>query len=401
MAKILLISTGSIAAVKIPDLVSRLKEQGNEVTCVLTNSAKHFVAEDALSYLSGKKTYTDMWQIDEEDEAKMPHIQLSRENDIILVAPATADFMAKIANGLCDDLASTLCIASDKQIIFAPAMNKEMWAHPATQRNIKTIKSYGYKIIDPQDGKLACGEEGVGKMADITEITGNVSSIPVNDENKTLAKYSFLVTAGPTRENIDPVRYISNYSSGKQGYEIAEELIVRGGKVTLISGPTDLKTPKGINLVKVNSADEMLKAAMNSLPVNAAVCVAAVSDWKPENTKNAKIKKKPEEHSFILNLIENPDILTELSRKGKNRPELVIGFAAETEHVVENAMVKLERKNCDYIIANEVGEGKAFGEDNNEVFIIGKTGALNKIEKTEKSHIAKIIVDLIEEKLRK
>lgn len=400
MAKILLIATGSIAAVKIPDLVSRLKEQGNEVTCVLTNSAKHFVAEDALSYLSGKKTYTDMFMIDEEDEGKMPHIQLSRENDIILVAPATADFMAKIANGLCDDLASTICIASDKQIIFAPAMNKEMWVHPATQRNIKTLKSYGYKIIDPAEGKLACGEEGVGKMADISDITHNVTNSPELQE-KPLNKFSFLVTAGPTRENIDPVRYISNYSSGKQGYEIASELLSRGGKVILISGPTDLKTPKGANLIKVNSADQMLKETMNNLPVDAAICVAAVSDWKPEAMKNQKIKKKQDENNFILSLIENPDILTEVSRKGKNRPELVIGFAAETEHVVENAMVKLERKNCDYIIANEVGEGKVFGEDDNEVFILNKTGIVDKIEKTDKSMIAKKIVDLIEGKLKK
>ena len=395
MSNILLVITGSIAAVKTPDLVSKLKDGGHNVTCILTASATHFITAEALTYISGNKVYTNMFTDYNGAYEKMPHIELSRDNDFILVAPASADFIGKIANGLCDDLASTACLASDKKIIFAPAMNKEMWAHPAFQRNLKQVKKYGYSIIEPKSGKLACGEEGMGRMAEIEDIIEFISDNSFL-ENKVFKELSFLITAGPTRENIDPVRYISNYSSGKQGYEIATAIAKKGGNVTLISGPTDLKPPKNVKLIKVISAMEMLQESMKNLPCDIAICVAAVSDWRPEEEKKSKIKKKQGEvTNLALSLIENPDILSEISKKGKKRPHLVIGFAAETEHVVENSMVKIERKGCDLIIANDVSGGKVFGEDDNEILIISSEGLVEKIDRTSKTSIAEKICELI------
>lgn len=400
MANILIIVTGSIAAIKIPDLVSNLKKQGHNITCCLTKSAKHFVNEDSLSYISGNKVHTEMFAAD--DESKMAHISLSRENDLILVAPASADFMAKMAYGFCDDLASTICLASDKDILVAPAMNVEMYNKPATKRNIKTLKGDGIFIIEPEKGKLACGEEGMGRMANIERILSVLDS-KLQDIGKNkinLSGLKCLVTSGPTRENIDPVRYISNYSSGKQGHSIAEALAKYGAEVTLVSGPTTIDISDSVNLIEVESASDMLSACRDILPVDVAICAAAVADWKPESESGQKIKKQEENTTQMLKLIENPDILYDISHSGKKRPKLVIGFAAETEHLIENAMVKLERKGCDWIVANNVGEDEVFNSEENTVHIISSAGVIETITKKRKSDIAKRLCVLISENFK-
>lgn len=401
MSNILLIITSSIAAVKAPEIISSLKEKGYNVTCVVTESAKYFITSESLKYLTQNRVYDNMFEDYQQQIGKMPHIELSRDNEIILVAPASADFIGKVANGLADDLASAICLASDKKIIFAPAMNKEMWVNKAFQRNLNQVKEDGHQIIEPESGKLACGEEGIGRMASVQIITEFIDNNNLQEE-KIFKGKSFLITAGPTRENIDPVRYISNYSSGKQGYELANIIAKKGGDVTLISGPTDIPVPKNVKLVKVNSAMEMLHESTKNLPADVAICVAAVSDWRPEEEKKNKIKKKKGESSNLaLSLIENPDILFEISKKGKKRPQLVVGFAAETEHVVENAMVKIERKGCDLIIANDVSEGRVFSEDDNEVYIISGEGLVEKIERNSKINVAEKITQQITNFLNK
>jgi phosphopantothenoylcysteine decarboxylase/phosphopantothenate--cysteine ligase len=408
MARILLIVTGSIAAIKIPDFIRRAKEQGHDVTCVLTKSAANFVTPLSLAYLSGNKVYEHMFNPDEESE--MAHISLSRNNDVILIAPASADFLAKMANGFCDDLASTIYMASDKPVVVAPAMNTKMFEHPATKRNIAQLKKDNVLFIEPVSGKLACGEEGLGKMSEPEDILnylkGFLKNTPARKTNiqnlkqKTLVGVRCLVTSGPTRENIDPVRYISNYSSGKQGYALAESLANEGAEVYLVSGPTSLETPEGVKLVPVESAQQMLDTCVKLLPVDVAICAAAVADWKPENKSDHKIKKQPDHQPQILSLIENPDILFELSKPGKTRPSLVIGFAAETEHLIENAMVKMERKGCDWIVANNVLEDKVFGSDKNSVCIITKD-IQECLDDKPKEEIANRIVDLISEHISK
>jgi phosphopantothenoylcysteine decarboxylase/phosphopantothenate--cysteine ligase len=403
MANILIISTGSIAAVKIPDLVSKLVKLSHKPTCVLTNSAQKFVTADSLSYLSGNKTHTDLFDAD--DESKMQHIQLSRDNDIVLVAPASADFIAKMANGFCNDLASTICLAANKKMVVAPAMNTEMYIKPATKRNIEQLKTDGVLIIDPENGLLACGEQGLGRMAEVDDIISilerelmdNFPSTSNEEENKDdlLAGLTCLVTSGPTRENIDPVRYISNYSSGKQGYAIAESLANYGADVTLVSGPTNIEPPHNVRLVDVQSADEMKEACEKLLPVNIAVCTAAVADWKPEFLPEHKIKKIKGEDSHAINLIENPDILFELSNSKAKRPELVVGFAAETENLLENAFSKLKRKNCDWIVANNVAENDVFNSDINSVKIISSEGIMEEADNIPKTEVADILSNLI------
>jgi phosphopantothenoylcysteine decarboxylase / phosphopantothenate---cysteine ligase len=402
--KILLIITGSIAAIKIPELVSRAKEAGHSVTCVLTRSASEFITPLSLSYLSGNKVYEHMFE--PEDEEKMAHINLSRENDIILVAPASANFLAKMTHGLCDDLASTICLASDKPVIVSPAMNTKMLENPATKRNITQLKKDGVVFIEPASGKLACGEEGLGRMAEVNDILNFISKFPVKKTRSSPAKQKnllgvrCLVTSGPTRENIDPVRYISNYSSGKQGYAIAESLAEQGAEVFLVSGPTSLEAPDNVTMINVESAQDMLNSCLQLLPVDVAICAAAVADWKPENVADQKIKKTPDHQIQILSLIENPDILFELSKSGKNRPTLVVGFAAETEHLVENALVKMERKGCDWIVANNVVEHDVFGSDKNSVCIITKD-IQEYIDNKPKEFVAERIVEMISEHLSK
>ncbi len=405
MTKILLIVTGSIAAIKVPDLIRKAKDQGHDVTCVLTKSASNFVTPMSLAYLSGNKVYEQMFNA--EEEADMAHISLSRNNDIVVIAPASADFLAKMANGFCDDLASTIYMASDKPVVVAPAMNTKMYEHPATKRNIAQLKKDGVTFIEPVSGKLACGEEGLGKMAEPDDILGFLKkfskNLPKQTEKKSVAVKRLsglrcLVTSGPTRENIDPVRYISNYSSGKQGYAIAEALSDEGAEVFLVSGPTSLIAPENVQLIAVESAQEMLNACNKLLPVDVAICAAAVADWKPEYVADQKIKKTQDTQHQILSLIENPDILADLSKSGKNRPSLVVGFAAETEHLIENAMVKMERKGCDWIVANNVAEDKVFGSDDNTVCIITKESQ-ECLSERSKIEIAEKLTDMISEYL--
>jgi len=402
MANILLIITGSIAAIKTPDLVRKAKEQGHNITCVLTKSASNFVTPMSLAYLSGNKVYDQMFSAN--DESGMAHISLSRDNDVIIIAPASADFLAKMANGFCDDLASTIYMASDKPVIVAPAMNTKMYEHPATKRNIAQLKKDSVGFIEPVAGKLACGEEGLGKMAEPEDILAYIKKnlknitrqINKNPATQRLTGLRCLVTSGPTRENIDPVRYISNYSSGKQGYALADTLASEGAEVYLVSGPTSLTVGDNINLISVESAQEMMDACLKLLPVDVAICAAAVADWKPEFTFDQKMKKVKDNQHQILSLIENPDILSELSKTGKNRPALVVGFAAETEHLIENALVKMERKGCDWIVANNVAENDVFGSDNNSVCIITKTSQ-EYLNERSKAEIAEKIADMISE----
>ena len=371
MKNILLIITGSVGAVKSYDLIRLLKSDGRyDVRCILTKGAKNFVTPMSCSTLSGNKSYDELFS--HEDEAEIGHISLAREADIVLVAPASADFIAKTANGLCDDLASTIYLATKAPVIFAPAMNTAMLEHPATRENINKLEEYGNYIIPTNEGKLACGEEGSGKMAEPEEIIEYMEKIIEAEERKSkpLFGLSAIVTSGPTRESIDPVRYISNYSSGKQGYAIAESLSKMGANVKLISGPTNLEKPESVELIKVESADEMLTECKHNVPVDIAICAAAVADWKPASRQSQKIKKQDNAQPQIFSFTQNPDILFELSKNSKNRPKLVIGFAAETEHLLENAMVKMERKNCDWIVANDVSGGEVFDSEENTVYII-------------------------------
>ncbi len=392
--KILYIVTGSIAAIKAPEIVREFKKLGHSITCVMTKSASYFTTETALSYLSENKVYTKMFEPD--DESEMAHIKLSRDNDIILVAPASADFIAKLAHGLCDDLASTVCIASDKKIILAPAMNTKMLEYPATQENLTKLKSYGFQIIEPAEGLLACGEEGSGKMADVETILETV----LNNKTKKSGRLSgkkIVITAGPTIEEIDPVRYISNHSSGKQGYAIASALIDQGADVTLISGATNLAKPD-CNFILVKSAEEMLKAVTGSLTADCFISCAAVSDWKIKE-KNLNKLKKGNSNELTLNLIKNPDILAEISSLKGRRPKLIIGFSAETVNLIENSKKKLKSKNCDIIIANDVSKNP-FGSDYNSISIIDKKGLIETIAKTTKKKIAERIIDLVFKNLK-
>jgi len=375
--RILLIITGSIAAVKSIDLIRMLKEKAMDVTCVLTASGAEFVTPLSLASLSGNKVYGELFSL--EDENEMGHIRLSRENDLIVVAPASANMLAKLCHGLADDLASTILLATDKPVMVAPAMNVKMWEHPATQRNVRQLKEDGINFIGPANGSLACGEEGFGRMAEPEDIVLEVenylsSNGDKRQSGKPLSGYTALVTSGPTVEKIDPVRYITNRSSGKQGYAIAAALVRAGADVTLIAGPTSLRDPRGVNTIHVESAKDMLDACNSTLPVDIAVCAAAVADWSVATIATQKIKKSERKQDFTLTFAENPDILHALSKSGKNRPRLVIGFAAETELVIENARVKLEQKGCDWIVANDVSDGKVFESDKNTVHVISKTG---------------------------
>lgn len=374
--KVLLIITGSIAAVKCPDLISQLKDKGIDVTCVLTKGGEGFITPLSLASLSGNKVYKELFSLT--DETDMGHIALSRKNDLIVVAPASANILAKMTYGLADDLASTLLLATDKPVLAVPAMNVKMWQHPATKRNVKQLKEDGIAFVGPNKGDLACGEEGFGRMAEPSEIVVEIEKFLIGkgnrrDENKPLSGYSALVTSGPTIEAIDPVRYITNRSSGKQGNAVAASLAKLGADVTLITGPTNRPAPKGVNVVSVESAKEMLLAAEKAIPVDIAICAAAVADWGVAQVAKQKIKKTGNRQDFTLTFAENPDILVALSKNTKNRPKLVIGFAAETELVIENARVKLEQKGCDWIVANDVSDGKVFESDENMVHIITAT----------------------------
>tara|TARA_B100000686_G_scaffold350128_1_gene445225 strand:+ start:419 stop:1621 length:1203 start_codon:yes stop_codon:yes gene_type:complete len=384
--KILLIIGGGISAYKSLDLIRLLKKQGSEIKVVLTDAGKKFVTPLSIASLSNNKVYQDIF--DSEKEAEIDHISLSRWCDAILFAPITANSIAKLSSGRADDLASTLILASNKQVILAPAMNVRMWLHKSTQNNINKLLDFGYLLIGPSTGEMACGEYGEGKMSspeEIFEFLNNHFSERGIIKNKNLKA---LVTAGPTKEYIDPVRFISNNSSGKQGYEIARSLAKFGIKTTLISGPSSLKKPENVNIINVETADQMYNETKKALPVDIAVCTAAVTDFKPEIYEKQKIKKD----KLNLNFKRNIDILEFLSKNNSHRPKLVIGFAAETNDVLKFAKEKKNRKYCDWIIANDVSDHEiGFNSNYNAVSIITENN-VEKIEKNFKSFIANKIV---------
>ncbi|MCI5049780.1 MAG: bifunctional phosphopantothenoylcysteine decarboxylase/phosphopantothenate--cysteine ligase CoaBC [Rickettsiales bacterium] len=391
--KILLVISGSIAAYKALELIRRGREIGYQFTCVITSGGQQFVTPLSCASLSENPCYTDLFSL--KDETEMGHIRLSRESDAIMVIPASADFLAKMANGTCDDLASTILMATNKPVLVAPAMNHKMWEHPATKRHCEALKDQGVEFIEPSEGTLACGEEGAGRMADVPDILAYMEKFFSN--NTPLSGYHAVVTAGPTYEAIDPVRFIGNRSSGKQGYAIAEALAYAGANVTLISGPTSLQLPEKVELVEVESADQMLKACEEALPADIGICTAAVADWRAEEQSDEKIKKSDSKKAPAINLTENPDILHTLAKHDK-RPELLIGFAAETVNVVANAKEKLMRKGCDWIVANDVSGGRTFGEDDNEVTLITRdtqeTLPLMSKEAVAKALIERVVIHL-------
>jgi phosphopantothenoylcysteine decarboxylase/phosphopantothenate--cysteine ligase len=368
--RILLIISGGIAAYKSLELIRRLRERGAAVRCIMTAAAQHFVTPLSLASLSEDKVYTDLWSLTDENE--MGHIRLSREADLVVVAPASADLIARMAAGLADDLAATALLASDKPVLIAPAMNAMMWAHPATRSNMALLETRGVKQVGPGSGELACGEVGSGRMAEPLEIVAAIERMLAVDAR--LDKKRALVTSGPTREPIDPVRYISNHSSGKQGHAIAAALAARGAETVLVSGPTQERSPPGVTVVPVETAAEMLAACDAALPVDVAVMAAAVADWRVQMATPHKLKKDAGAPP-LLRLTENPDILASIARRSNDRPTLVIGFAAETENVVENARHKRLRKSCDWILANDVSAGTGtFGGDSNTIHLVDADG---------------------------
>ena len=389
--KILLIICGGISAYKSLDLIRLLKKQDAHVKTILTKSAKEFVTPLSVTSLSQEKVYDDLFN--PENEAEMDHISLSRWADLILVAPITANTISKLSSGSSDDLASTVILASNKDIFLTPAMNVRMWEHPSTKENLSKLKSYGYKIIGPDIGDMACGEFGKGKMTQPQEILKEIQNY-FNRLNKN-KKFKALVTAGPTYEYIDPVRFITNKSSGKQGFALAKSLANKGFETTLISGPTNLEIDQNINLIKVETADEMFKATQSNLPADVAIFSAAVADFKIKKQKNEKMKKQ---EYINLNLEKNIDILNYISNHNSLRPKLVIGFAAETNDVQKNAKKKLIEKNCDWIIANDVANKSiGFNSDFNEVSIFYKNKDIadEKLPMKKKSEISDEIIDRV------
>ena len=384
--KILLIICGGISAYKSLEIIRLLKKKGATVKTILTKSAKEFVTPLSVASLSQGKVYDDLFN--HENESEMDHISLSRWSDLILVAPTTANTISKLSTGSSDDLASTVILASDKKIFLVPAMNVRMWEHLSTKENLQKLKSFGYQIIGPEIGDMACGEYGEGKMTEPMNIINYIDDY-LKDIKKN-KEFKALVTAGPTHEYIDPVRYISNKSSGKQGYEIAKSLKKNGFETTLISGPTNLDPISGVNLINVSSAKEMFNATLENLPVDVAIFSAAVGDYKVKNKEKDKIKKK---ESIDLSLEKNIDILGHISKHNSLRPKIVIGFAAETNNLIKNSKIKLAEKNCDWIIANDISNPSiGFESDFNEVSIFYKNMSNEKLTKMKKSLLADKIV---------
>ena len=388
--KILLIICGGIAAYKSLEIIRLLKKNGSSVKTILTKNAKNFITPLSVTSLSQEKVYSDLFNL--ENESEMDHISLSRWADMILVAPATANTISKISYGLSDDLASTVIFASDKKIFIAPAMNVRMWEHQSNRNNLKKlIDDFGYHIIGPEIGDMACGEYGNGKMSEPEVIINYLNKYFKTLENN--KRFKAIVTAGPTHEYIDPVRFISNKSSGKQGYEIAKSLNESGFDTTLISGPTNLNPIKGVNLIKIQSADEMLEATLNNLPTDVAIFSSAVSDFKIKNKEKKKIKK---DSISELSLEKNTDILKHISNHNSLRPKLVVGFAAETNSIKRNSLKKLSEKNCDWIIANDVSQSDiGFESDFNKVSIFYKNNSEENLPKMKKSSLANEIVNRI------
>ncbi|MBX9803822.1 MAG: bifunctional phosphopantothenoylcysteine decarboxylase/phosphopantothenate--cysteine ligase CoaBC [Caulobacteraceae bacterium] len=390
--RVLLIVGGGIAAYKALELARLLRKTGVAVRPILTKAGAEFVTPLSLSALSEDKVYTELFSLT--DEAEMGHIELSRSADLVVVAPATADLMAKAANGLAGDLASTTLLATDKPVLMAPAMNVRMWEHAATQRNLKQLKADGVLFVGPDEGAMACGEFGPGRMAEPPAIFEAIMAALAGPGARPLAGRRAVITAGPTAEPIDPVRLLTNRSSGKQGYAIASALAALGAEVTLVSGPTALPAPAGVTRVDVETARDMLAACEAALPADIAVCVAAVADWRPELQGTSKIKKGPGGPPAI-SLVENPDILATLS-KHRQRPKLVVGFAAETDSVEAHASDKLARKGCDWIVANDVSIEGTMGGDQNAVAIVSK-GGIERWDRMAKGEVARRLAARIAE----
>jgi phosphopantothenoylcysteine decarboxylase/phosphopantothenate--cysteine ligase len=415
--RILLVVSGGIAAFKVPDLIRRLAERGVSVRCAMTRAAEQFVTPLTLAALSGEKVSTDLFSLT--DEAEMGHIELSRDADLVVVAPATANILARMAQGLADDMATTLLLATDKPVLVAPAMNVRMWYHPATQRNIEQLKADGVAFIGPNEGEMACGEYGPGRMAEPLEIVAAIEKFfgeaqfgkplpkhlmlvqprPANNGvaplKQDLKGKRAIVTSGPTHEPIDPVRYIANRSSGKQGHAIAAALAARGADVTLVTGPVTLPDPPGVKTVHVEAARDMFSACFLDLPVDIFVAAAAVADWRVAVEAPQKMKKSGDLPP-VLKLAENPDILRAISTTdAKRRPALVVGFAAETENVVAHAQKKLASKGCDWILANDVSEGtQTFGGDSNAVHLV-TAGAVEDWPRLSKTEVAARLAERI------
>jgi phosphopantothenoylcysteine decarboxylase/phosphopantothenate--cysteine ligase len=399
--RILLIISGGIAAYKSLDLIRRLRERGAAVRCVMTKGAQQFITPLSVGALSADHVFTDLF--DRQDEHDVGHIRLSREADLIVVAPASADLMAKMANGICDDLASTILLATDKKVLVAPAMNPRMWTHPATRRNRATLEADGIALVGPGRGEMAeSNEAGEGRMAEPLEIVVAIESM-LNDAAKPLAGKKIVMTSGPTHEPIDPVRYIANRSSGRQGHAIAAALGRLGAKVTLVSGPVTIPDPAGVETIHVETARQMKEAVEAALPADAAIFVAAVADWRVESENGQKIKKTAGEGAPTLKMAENPDILATVGHHAQ-RPGLVIGFAAETERLLDHARAKLEKKGADLIVANDVSAqgatsaGGIMGGTKNRVTILSATGAKDWPELT-KDEVAERLARLVADRL--
>ena len=394
--RILLVVAGGIAAYKCLDLIRRLRENGAHVRCILTGAGAAFVTPLSVETLAGQTVYTDTLALTEDSE--IAHIRLGQEADIVVVAPATADIMAKIARGIADDLATSTLIAADKPVLVAPAMNTRMWENPATERNRTRLEADGVAFVGPNDGPLAEGESGPGRMAEVPEIVTAIAEVLDRARTGPLAGLRVLVTSGPTYEPIDPVRFLGNRSSGKQGHAIATACADAGADVLLVSGPTAEAAPEGVETVGIETAEEMLTACEQGLPVDIAICAAAVSDWRAAVPQDRKIKKGQGEDPPTLELAENPDILASLSAAGPKRPRLVIGFAAETEDVEANAATKLEAKGCDWILANEVAEGAVFGDDDNLIHLLTRAedGGATAVERWPRMSKAEVAARLVQ-----
>ena len=395
--KILIIIGGGIAAYKSLDLIRLLKKNNNDVKTILTKSGKEFVTPLSITTLTKNKTFEDIF--DKNAESEIDHISLSRWADLIIVMPTTANFMTKLSLGKAEDLATTVILASNKDILLVPAMNVRMWIHKATQKNLKTLQDYGYLFIGPEKGEMACGEYGEGKMSSPRQIFTFLNNYFMKKNLVKKKNFKALVTTGPTREYLDPVRYISNESSGKQGYEIALALSRLGIKTTLITGPTNLVSRTDIKTKKIISAKEMLEEVKKNLPVDIAICAAAVADFKPSKKNKNKLKKNQNIFKSI-DLENNQDILEYLGKNNKNRPRIVVGFSAETENLNRNATIKLREKNCDLIIANDVSKkDSGFNSDYNRVSIIDGNGNIKVLRRNKKSFIANKIAEVVLDKL--
>ncbi|MCB1783296.1 MAG: bifunctional phosphopantothenoylcysteine decarboxylase/phosphopantothenate--cysteine ligase CoaBC [Alphaproteobacteria bacterium] len=396
--KILLIISGGIAAYKSLELIRLIRKNEGDVRCILTQGGAQFVTPLSVSALSEHKVYSDLWSLT--DEAEMGHIRLSRESDLIVVAPASADLIAKMAHGMADDLASTTLLAANVPIMISPAMNPQMWENPAVQENINALRKRGVLICAPAEGDMACGETGVGRMREASELLDSISSFFFD---RPLKGFKALVTSGPTYEPIDPVRFLGNRSSGKQGHAIAGALRDLGADVTLVSGPVALGDPFGVKTIHIETAQQMHDACAAALPCDIAVCAAAVSDWRTASISGQKIKKGADTASPTLVLTENPDILKMLAEPGKSRPTLVVGFAAETNDLIKHAQGKLARKGCDMIVANLVGpnkEGleKTFGAADNHVYLVEKD-QISEWEPAPKHLVARKLAEVIAERI--